>query len=154
MRGTPSVHADIRFGTAHLPDADSAGEKKRLGDDMATKDFESVKAMVAALQPSYPVYCLRPEVIAETAKRFLDLFPGRVLYAVKRNPHPEVLKALYKAGIRHFDTASLPEIAQVRESFADAACYFMHPVKGRAVINTSARVYEIDTFVIDHLDEL
>lgn len=118
------------------------------------KDFESVKAMVAALQPSYPVYCLRPEVIAETAKRFLDLFPGRVLYAVKCNPHPEVLKALYRAGIRHFDTASLPEIAQVRESFADAACYFMHPVKGRAVINTSARVYEIDTFVIDHMDEL
>jgi ornithine decarboxylase len=65
-----------------------------------------------------------------------------------------VLKALYNAGIRHFDTASLPEIAQVRESFGDAACYFMHPVKGRAVINTSARVYEIDTFVIDHMDEL
>jgi len=121
---------------------------------MATKDFESVKAMVTALQPSYPVYCLRPEVIAQTAKRFLDLFPGRVLYAVKCNPHPEVLKALYQAGIRHFDTASLPEIAQVRESFGDAACYFMHPVKGRAVINTSARVYEIDTFVIDHMDEL
>jgi ornithine decarboxylase len=121
---------------------------------MAIRDFESVKAMVAALQPSYPVYCLRPEIIAETAKRFLDLFPGRVLYAVKCNPHPEVLKALYLAGIRHFDTASLPEIAQVRESFGDAACYFMHPVKGRAVINTSARVYEIDTYVIDHMDEL
>ena len=64
---------------------------------MATKDFESVKAMVTALQPSYPVYCLRPEIIAETAKRFLDLFPGRVLYAVKCNPHPVVLKALYQA---------------------------------------------------------
>jgi ornithine decarboxylase len=118
------------------------------------KDFETVKAMVAALQPSYPVYCLRPEIIAETARRFLDLFPGRVLYAVKCNPHPDVLRALYRAGIRHFDTASLPEIAQVRESFSDAACYFMHPVKGRAVINTSARVYGIDTFVVDHPDEL
>ena len=84
------------------------------------KDFESVKAMVAALQPSYPVYCLRPEIIAETARRFLDLFPGRVLYALKCNPHPEVLRALYRAGIRHFDTASLPEIAQVRESIGAA----------------------------------
>lgn len=118
------------------------------------KDFQSVKAMVGALQPSYPVYCLRPEIIADTARRFLELFPGRVLYAVKCNPHPEVLGALYRAGIRHFDTASLPEIAQVRESFADAACYFMHPVKGRAVIGTSARVYNIDTFVIDHPHEL
>ncbi len=40
-----------------------------------------------------------------------------MLYAVKCNPHPEVLRALHKGGIRHFDTASLPEIAQVRESF-------------------------------------
>ena len=110
--------------------------------------------MLRALSPSYPVFCLRPHVIAATAKRFLDLFPGRVLYAVKCNPHPLVLAALYKAGIRHFDTASLPEIAQVRESLPDAACYFMHPVKGRAVIGTASRVYNIDQYVIDHPKEL
>ncbi len=118
------------------------------------KRFPDVRAMVAALQPSYPVYCLRPEVLRRTVARFLDLFPGRVLYAVKCNPHPRVLRALYDAGIRHFDTASLPEIALVRESFPDAGAYFMHPVKGRAVIRTAARVYGIDTFVIDHEDEL
>lgn len=118
------------------------------------KEFATVKDMVQALQPSYPVFCLRPEIIAATAKRFLEQFPGRVLYAVKCNPHPEVLKALYRAGIRHFDTASLPEIAQVRESFPDSACYFMHPVKTRAVIGTSAHVYGIDTFIVDHPDEL
>ncbi|MDY0883258.1 type III PLP-dependent enzyme [Dongia soli] len=118
------------------------------------KEFPTVRAMVEALTPSYPVYCLRPKVIADTVKRFLELFPGRVLYAVKCNPHPEVLKALYRAGIRHFDTASLPEIAQVREGFPDAACYFMHPVKGRAVIGTASRVYNVDTYVIDHPREL
>jgi ornithine decarboxylase len=109
---------------------------------------------VAALQPSYPVYCARPLVVARAAQRFLELFPGRVLYAVKCNPHPRVLRALYDAGIRHFDTASLPEIALVRESFADAGAYFMHPVKARAVIRTAARVYGVDTFVVDHIDEL
>ncbi|TXH36827.1 MAG: type III PLP-dependent enzyme [Rhodospirillaceae bacterium] len=118
------------------------------------KEFSTVRSMVEALTPSYPVYCLRPQVIANAANRFLDLFPGRVLYAVKCNPHPEVLKALYRAGIRHFDTASLPEIAQVREGFPDAACYFMHPVKGRAVIGTASRVYNVDTYVIDHPREL
>jgi ornithine decarboxylase len=118
------------------------------------KEFPTVRSMVEALTPSYPVYCLRPQVIANTVNRFLDLFPGRVLYAVKCNPHPEVLKALYRAGIRHFDTASLPEIAQVREGFPDAACYFMHPVKGRAVIGTASRVYNVDTYVIDHPREL
>lgn len=119
-----------------------------------SKEFTDVPAMLRALKPSYPVFCLRPHVIAATAKRFLDLFPGRVLYAVKCNPHPLVLQALYKAGIRHFDTASLPEIAQVRESLPDAACYFMHPVKGRAVIGTASRVYNIDQYVIDHPKEL
>jgi ornithine decarboxylase len=93
-------------------------------------------------------------VLRRTAQRFLDLFPGRVLYAVKCNPHPRVLQELYKAGIRHFDTASLPEIALVREKFPDAGAYFMHPVKGRAVIQMTDRVYGIDTFVVDHQDEL
>ena len=93
-------------------------------------------------------------VLACRAALFLELFPGRVLYAVKCNPHPRVLRALYDAGIRHFDTASLPEIALVREGFADAGAYFMHPVKARAVIRTAARVYGVDTFVVDHFDEL
>jgi ornithine decarboxylase len=118
------------------------------------KEFDSVRSMIEALKPSYPVYCLRPDIIHQAAGRFLEQFPGRVLYAVKCNPHPEVLRALHKGGIRHFDTASLPEIAQVRESFPDAACYFMHPVKGRAVIGTAAKVYEIDTYIIDHPSEL
>jgi ornithine decarboxylase len=121
---------------------------------MIEKQFPDVRSMVAALQPSYPVYCARPLVLARAAQRFLELFPGRVLYAVKCNPHPRVLRALYDAGIRHFDTASLPEIALVRESFADAGAYFMHPVKARAVIRTAARVYGVDTFVVDHFDEL
>lgn len=116
--------------------------------------FPDVRSMVAALKPSYPVYCLRPHVMRKSAQRFLELFPGRVLYAVKCNPHPRVLKELYDAGIRHFDTASLPEIALVRESFPDAGAYFMHPVKGRAVINTANKVYGIDTYVVDHADEL
>ena len=118
------------------------------------KEFDSVRAMIETLKPSYPVYCLRPEMIDRAAKKFLEQFPGRVLYALKCNPHPEVVRALHRAGIRHFDTASLPEIAQVRESFPNAACYFMHPVKGRAVIGTAAKVYEIDTYVIDHPSEL
>ena len=121
---------------------------------MPDTTFDDARAMVAALTPSYPVYCLRPAVIAETARGFLGRFPGRVLYAVKCNPHPRVLRALYDAGIRHFDTASLPEIAQVRELFPDAGAYFMHPVKARAVIHSAYEVYGVRHFVIDHESEL
>ena len=59
--------------------------------------------------------CFWPERIAQTARRFLDGFPGKVLYAVKCNPHGIVLDAMYGAGIRNFDTASLNEIALVDE---------------------------------------
>jgi ornithine decarboxylase len=116
--------------------------------------FTDVTAVARALQPSYPVYCLRPDVLAASARRFISQFPGTVLYAVKCNPHPLVLGALYKGGIRHFDTASLAEIAQVSDAFDDAHTYFMHPVKARAVIKTAHRVYGLRHFVVDHRDEL
>jgi len=121
---------------------------------MVERHFADVRSMIDTLQPSYPVYCLRPHMLRAAAEKFLDLFPGRVLYAIKCNPHPAVVRILYDAGIRHFDTASLPEIAQVRESLPDAGAYFMHPVKGRAVIQNAFRVYNVDTFVVDHMDEV
>jgi len=116
--------------------------------------FNDIRAVAKALQPSYPVYCLRPQLLADTARRFISMFPGTVLYAVKCNPHPLVLDVLYRAGIRHFDTASLPEIAQICETYTDAHAYFMHPVKGRAVIQSAYTVYGIRHFVVDHESEL
>lgn len=121
---------------------------------MKLRHFTTVDDMVAELKPDNPVYCLRPKELARSAAHFLDLFPGRVLYAVKCNPHPEILQAFYDAGIRHFDTASLTEIATIREQFADADCYFMHPVKSRAAIRTAHDVYRVDHYVIDHEKEL
>ena len=119
-----------------------------------SRSFPDVVSVAMALEPSYPVYCVRPQVLEESARRFTTLFPGTLLYAVKCNPHPLVLDALYRGGIRHFDVASLPEIAQIRETYDDAAAYFMHPVKTRAVIKSSHKVYGIRHFAIDHENEL
>lgn len=121
---------------------------------MKLPSFATVEDVVNTLQPSYPVYCLRPKTIRASAKLFLDHFPGRVMYAVKCNPNIEVMRLLYEAGIRHFDTASPREIALVRENFKDADCYYMHPVKGRAAIQLAHEVYRVDHYVIDHIDEL
>jgi len=121
---------------------------------MAGDRFDDVTAMIRAMTPSYPVYCIHPDVLRATAERFVRTFPGRVLYAVKCNPHPKILQILYDAGIRHFDTASLAEIAQVREQFRDAGAYFMHPVKARAAIRTAYEVYGIRHFVVDHATEM
>lgn len=121
---------------------------------MAIPCFKTVEQVIEELKPGYPVYCLRPNEINRQARFFLDKFPGRVLYAVKCNPQLEVLQALYDAGIRHFDTASLAEIALIREHFPQADCYFMHPVKARAAIRTADQVYNVDHYVIDHEKEL
>ena len=118
------------------------------------QQFASVEHVLEVLAPSYPVYCLRPALLADMVRQFTALFPGTVLYAVKCNPHPLVLDALHRAGIAHFDTASLPEIALVAERYRDATCYFMHPVKSRAAIQSAYGVYGVRHFVVDHPDEL
>ena len=98
---------------------------------MKIRHFTDAEEVVSALQPSYPIYCLRLSELKRAAQQFLDHFPGRVLYAVKCNPHPLVLRALFEAGIHDFDTASLAEIVAVLEMDKSATTYFMHPIKFR-----------------------
>ncbi len=124
------------------------------GGARGKRRFDDVVSVVRALEPSYPVYCLRPALLTETARRFISMFPGTVLYAVKCNPHAAVLDALYRGGVRHFDTASLPEIAQICETYPDAHAYFMHPVKARAAIRMTHKAYGIRHYVVDHQNEL
>jgi ornithine decarboxylase len=119
-----------------------------------TGSYPDAAAMVAALMPEQPVYCVRPHVLRETARRFVDAFPGSVLYAVKCNAEPMFLDALHAGGIRHFDTASLPEISAVAERLPDASCYFMHPVKQRGAIRAAYDGHGVRHFVVDHPDEL
>lgn len=116
--------------------------------------FRSVAEVVERLNPSYPVFVVFPDVLKARARAFLAGFPGTVLYAVKCNPDARVLRALYDAGVRHFDTASLPEIAKISELFADAHCYFNHPVKSRGALESAAEVYGLTDYVVDHRAEL
>ena len=92
----------------------------------------TVEQFVLAARPEEPIYCLRPAAITEAASEFVRGFHGDVLYAVKCNPEPAVLKALWEGGVRHFDCASAGEIALVHQIVPEAAIHFMHPVKSRA----------------------
>ena len=116
--------------------------------------YPDAETMVAARRPEEPVYCLRPRQLEAAARRFLERFPGRVLYAVKANPAEPVLDGLHAAGIRHFDTASLTEIALIKDRFPEAGAYFMHPVKGRAAIRSAWRDHGVRHFVVDQAEEL
>jgi len=114
----------------------------------------TVDEVVAADRPEEPIHCLRPAAVAETARDFVRSFPGDVLYAVKCNPDPAVLRALWDGGVRHFDCASLPEVRLVRDMLPDAAIHFMHPIKARGAIREAWARHDVRDFVLDSADEL
>src|ERR1700751_1050661 len=116
--------------------------------------FPSVDAVVARARPTDPLLCLRPAEIADAARRFVGLFPGDVLYAVKCNPEPRVLRALWAGGVRHFDCASLGEVRLVRKLLPAAEIHFMHPVKARAAVREAFHQYDVTDFALDSSDEL
>ena len=115
---------------------------------------KSALALVLATQPDLPVHCVRPHAAKAAADWFVRNFPGDVLYAVKANPHPMVLDAVYAAGVRWFDVASLPEVELVASRFPDARLAFMHPVKARSAIRRAYFDYGVRIFSLDSHDEL
>jgi ornithine decarboxylase len=125
--------------------------------ETALPHFASVEKTIEQMKPGEPVYVLHPGRFVEAAKRFLDNFPGDTMYAVKANPAPLVLDQVYAAGIRHYDTASLPEIELVRGKFPDAICHFMAPVRAAGAAKAAFERYGITDYVVDcdfELDKL
>ncbi len=116
--------------------------------------FKSVEDLVNQLRPDRPVYCIRKNSILSASNFFQKKFPGKILYAVKTNPHPEVIKTLVKSGIDQFDVASIEEIKAVRKYSQSAKCSFMHTVKSRENIREAYFKYNIKTFSLDTKDEL
>jgi ornithine decarboxylase len=114
----------------------------------------SVDALVARLCPEEPLHCLRPATIEGAARAFLAAFPGETLYAVKCNPEPAVLRALWRGGVRRFDCASIGEVRLVRTMLPGAAIHFMHPVKPRGAIREAWQRHGVRDFVLDSAEEL
>jgi ornithine decarboxylase len=114
----------------------------------------SVDELVAVERPEEPMHCLRPATVEATARDFVAAFPGDVLYAMKCNPEPAMLRAVRAGGVTHFDCASIGEVALVRQMFPDAAIHFMHPVKSRGAIREAWARHSVRDFVLDSAAEL
>jgi len=76
--------------------------------------FKTVDEIVSQLKPERPIYCIRKKSIQVASRTFQNKFSGTILYAVKTNPHPEVLKTIIQSGINNFDVASIKEIAEIK----------------------------------------
>ncbi len=118
------------------------------------KKFKSVEELINQLKPTKPVYCIRKQSIIIASKFFQKNFSGKILYAVKTNPHFEVLKAILESGINNFDVASIKEIEIIKKIKSDANCSYMHTVKSRESIKEAYFKYGVKTFALDTKDEL
>ncbi|MDC1365587.1 type III PLP-dependent enzyme [Pelagibacteraceae bacterium] len=116
--------------------------------------FKNVDELVSQLKPEKPIYCIRKKSIQSASNYFRNKFPGKVLYAVKTNSHPEVLKTIVESGIENFDIASIQEIKDIRAIAPNAKCSYMHTVKSRESIKDAYFNYNIKTFSLDTKDEL
>jgi len=116
--------------------------------------FKTVDDIVSQLKPERPIYCIRKKSIQVASRTFQNKFPGTILYAVKTNPHPEVLKTIIQSGINNFDVASIKEIADIRKISPEAKCSFMHTVKSRESIKEAYFKFGVKTFSLDTKDEL
>ena len=115
--------------------------------------FPSASALIEALKPDRAVFGIRPHAAGRAARWFLESFPGDVAYAYKANSSVFLLGALYGAGVRHFDVASIPEIEDAA-TIPEAQLHFMHPVKSRTAINRAFAEFGVRSFALDSEDEL
>jgi len=120
----------------------------------AMQKFKNVDEIVSQLRPERPAYCIRKKSIHIASKTFQNKFPGKILYAVKTNPHPEVLKTVVESGIRDFDVASIKEIEAIRKVNPHAKCSYMHTVKSSESIREAYFKFGVKAFSLDTKDEL
>ena len=116
--------------------------------------YQTPLDLVRERPPEHPVAFVRPDALAVAARWFRTSFPGDVLYAVKANPAPWVIRGLAASGIRAFDVASIGEIELVRACAPGARLAFMNPVKSRAAIRAAYHDHGVRTFALDSPEEL
>ena len=118
------------------------------------RKFKSVDEIVSELKPVNSIYCIRKNSINTACNWFNKNFPGKVLYAVKTNPHEEVIKEIKNGGIDKFDIASIEEIKIIKKIVPDAECFYMNTIKSREHIREAYFNYNIKNFALDTKDEL
>jgi len=116
--------------------------------------YSSPLDLVREQSPERPVALVRPDAVGIAARWFRQAFKGDVLYAVKANPSPWVIRELAQAGVAGFDVASIAEIELVAQEAPGARMAFMHPVKSRAAIAAAYHDHGVRTFSLDSREEL
>ncbi len=116
--------------------------------------YNDTRHFIQSMNPNEPVYLFCEEALLKQSMHFQRSFPGLTSYAVKANPHPDILKTLYDSGIHAFDVASLEEVRVLRELFSNADLHFNNPIKSTDAIYSAYHDFGVRSFVVDDLTEL
>ncbi|KDM66230.1 hypothetical protein [Acidiphilium sp. JA12-A1] len=115
--------------------------------------IEQAADFVERRRPEVATLLISRSVLLGSADNFLKSFPGGTLYAVKANPHPEVLACLGASEIAGFDVASIEEAESVRTVCSSKPLHYSHPVKATASIRDAYKI-GIRHYVVDSEVEL
>ena len=121
---------------------------------LLSSSYSTVADVIRSKKPAQPILCFNPQKIYDNAAIFLDGFPGTVGWAVKCNPDREIVKAVVKGGITHFDVASGDEIDLIKKYCPAGIMHFNHPVKPAEEIKYAYFKAGIRNFVLDDFNEL
>jgi ornithine decarboxylase len=116
--------------------------------------FADAAAVAAELLPEEGVFLFSADELTSRARQFLDNFPGTVSYAVKCNSSVEVIATLLKAGVVHWDVASVHEMAAVHAVSKTAHFHYHNPVKSRREIKDAYNIYGCRRFAVDCREEI
>lgn len=101
-----------------------------------------------------PFLVVDSDLIRSKARRFIDAMPRvRPHYAVKANPHPDVLRTLVEEGVG-FEIASVAELELLMDLGVPAReIYYSNPIKSRDYLQCAARA-GVEWYVLDCVEEL
>jgi len=116
--------------------------------------YADAPALAAACMPDDALFCVSTAALEARLAQFQAGFPGCVSYAVKANPSPQVIAALAAAGLRHWDTASVQEMAAVRAIQPAARFHYHNPVKSRHEILAAYSRFGCRRFAADAPEEI
>ena len=116
--------------------------------------YADAPAVAAGMEPEEAVFCFSADTLTARLGRFTKGFPGTVSFAVKSNPSREVAAALARAGISHWDVASVQEMALVHAVAPGAHFHYHNPVKSRREIADAYAKYGCRRFAVDAREEV
>lgn len=121
---------------------------------VAAPFYADAPTVAAMMEPEEAVFCFSEDTLTARLARFTAGFPGTVSFAVKSNPSREVVSALARAGLQHWDVASVQEMALVNAEAPGARFHYHNPVKSRREIADAYTKYGCRRFAVDAREEV